>query len=309
MNSKELYPLVFEGNLKTLVWGSEDWSVSAVKGSESVVANGKWKGCTLSEVISQDPATLLGGKVAERYEGRMPLLAKIIDAHQDLSIQVHPDDEMALREHGKMGKSEMWYIIDAQPGASLYSGFRSAISPEEYKRRVAEGTITEVLARHSVKPSDVFYLPAGRVHAIGAGITLAEIQQSSDVTYRIYDYNRPGLDGKPRELHTALAARAIDYRVQADYRTSYTAAGSGTSAILDTPFFRIRLIECGGKEERRLKDEDSFVILIVLSGECHLRCEDSPLEVSLGKYRGCLIPAAIADFTLEGEAKILEAII
>ena len=309
MNSKELYPLVFEGNLKTLVWGSEDWSVSAVKGSESVVANGKWKGCTLSEVISQDPAALLGGKVAERYEGRMPLLAKIIDAHQDLSIQVHPNDEMALREHGKMGKSEMWYIIDAQPGASLYSGFRSAISPEEYKRRVDDGTITEVLARHSVKPSDVFYLPAGRVHAIGAGITLAEIQQSSDVTYRIYDYNRPGLDGKPRELHTELAAKAIDYRVQADYRNSYTAAGSGTSAILDTPFFRIRLIECGGKEERRLKDEDSFVILIVLSGECHLRCEESPLEVSLGKYRGCLVPAAIADFTLEGEAKILEAII
>ena len=309
MNSKELYPLVFERNLKTLVWGSEDWSVSAVKGSESVVANGRWKGCTLNEVISQDPAALLGGKVAERYEGRMPLLAKIIDAHQDLSIQVHPDDEMALREHGKMGKSEMWYIIDAQPGASLYSGFRSAISPEEYKRRVAEGTITEVLARHSVRPSDVFYLPAGRVHAIGAGITLAEIQQSSDVTYRIYDYNRPGLDGKPRELHTALAAKAIDYRVQADYRTPYTAPGSGTSAILDTPFFRIRLIECGGKEERRLKDEDSFVILIVLSGECHLRCEESPLEVSLGKYSGCLIPAAIADFTLEGEAKILEAII
>ena len=309
MNSKELYPLVFEGNLNTLVWGSEDWSVSAVKGSESVVANGKWKGCTLSEVISQDPAALLGGKVAERYEGKMPLLAKIIDAHQDLSIQVHPDDEMALREHGKMGKSEMWYIIDAQPGASLYSGFRSAISPEEYRRRVAEGTITEVLARHSVKPSDVFYLPAGRVHAIGAGITLAEIQQSSDVTYRIYDYNRPGLDGKPRELHTELAAKAIDYRVQSDYRTSYTASGSGTSAILDTPFFRIRLIECGGKEERRLKDEDSFVILIVLSGECHLRCEESPLEVSLGKYSGCLIPAAIADFTLEGEAKILEAII
>ena len=309
MNSKELYPLVFERNLKTLVWGSEDWSVSAVKGSESVVANGKWKGCTLSEVISQDPAALLGGKVAERYEGRMPLLAKIIDAHQDLSIQVHPDDEMALREHGKMGKSEMWYIIDAQPGASLYSGFRSAISPEEYKRRVAEGTITEVLARHSVRPSDVFYLPAGRVHAIGAGITLAEIQQSSDVTYRIYDYNRPGLDGKPRELHTELAAKAIDYRVQADYRTPYTAPGSGTSAILDTPFFRIRLIECGGKEERRLKDEDSFVILIVLSGECHLRCEESPMEVSLGKYRSCLVPAAIADFTLEGEAKILEAII
>ena len=309
MNSNELYPLLFERNLKTLVWGSEDWSVSAVKGSESVVANGRWKGCTLSEVISQDPAALLGGKVAERYEGRMPLLAKIIDAHQDLSIQVHPDDEMALREHGKMGKSEMWYIIDAQPGASLYSGFRSAISPEEYKRRVAEGTITEVLARHSVKPSDVFYLPAGRVHSIGAGITLAEIQQSSDVTYRIYDYNRPGLDGKPRELHTELAAKAIDYRVQSDYRTSYTAAGSGTSAILDTPFFRIRLIECRGREERRLKAEDSFVILIVLSGECHLRCEESPLEVSLGKYSGCLIPAAIADFTLEGEAKILEAII
>ena len=307
MNSKELYPLVFEGNLKTLVWGSEDWSVSAVKGSESVVANGKWKGCTLSEVISQDPATLLGGKVAERYEGRMPLLAKIIDAHQDLSIQVHPDDEMALREHGKMGKSEMWYIIDAQPGASLYSGFRSAISPEEYKRRVAEGTITEVLARHSVKPSDVFYLPAGRVHAIGAGITLAEIQQSSDVTYRIYDYNRPGLDGKLRELHTALAAKAIDYRVEAEYRTSYTVPDQGASDILDTPYFRIGLIRCKGSLTRKLRQDDSFVILMILAGECTLRCAGCDMGIKLTKQSSCLIPAALADFSLEGEAKLLEA--
>ena len=307
MNSNELYPLLFERNLKTLVWGSEDWSVSAVKNSESVVANGAWATHKLNEVIAKDPAAVLGAKVAQNYNGKMPLLAKIIDAHQDLSIQVHPGDEMALREHGKMGKSEMWYIIDAESGASLYSGFKSAITPEEYRRRVADGTITEVLARHSVKPGDVFYLPAGRVHAIGAGITLAEIQQSSDVTYRIYDYNRPGLDGKPRELHTALAAKAIDYRVEADYRTSYTAPDQGASDILDTPYFRIGLINCKGSLMRKLRQDDSFVILMNLAGECTLRCAGCDMDIKLIGQSSCLIPAALADFSLEGEAKLLEA--
>ena len=318
--------MLFQPNLHTVVWGGdricgykgldmqqknigESWEVSAVPTSKSIVSNGELAGRDLVSVVDEAPDEILGKAVSEKYNGQLPLLVKFIDSAKPLSIQVHPNDEMARREHGKSGKTEMWYVIDAQPGSFLYAGFKQEITPEEYKRRIADGTITDVLAKHEVKRGDVFYLPAGRVHAIGSGILLCEVQQSSDVTYRIYDYNRPGLDGKPRELHTELAAKAIDYRVQSDYRTSYTASGSGTSAILDTPFFRIRLIECGGKEERRLKDEDSFVILIVLSGECHLRCEESPMEVSLGKYSGCLIPAAIADFTLEGEAKILEAII
>ena len=158
-----------------------------------------------------------------------------------------------------------------------------------------------------MKPGDVFYLPAGRVHAIGAGITLAEIQQSSDVTYRIYDYNRPGLDGKPRELHTELAAKAIDYRVEAEYRTSYTAPDQGASDILDTPYFRISLIRCKGSLMRKLRQDDSFVILMNLAGECTLRCAGCDMDIKLAKQNSCLIPAAITDFSLEGEAKLLEA--
>lgn len=144
---------------------------------------------------------------------------KFIDAKRDLSIQVHPNDEMAQRKHGKMGKSEMWYVIKADEGAHLYAGFKQEITPYEYQKRVEDGTITDVLADHQVKAGDVFYLPAGRVHAICGGILLAEVQQSSDVTYRIFDYNRSGMDGKPRELHTELAAKALDYHVIDNYPT------------------------------------------------------------------------------------------
>ena len=212
-----LYPFLFEPNLHTVVWGGkrlrpykgmaatdepvgESWEVSAVPSSTSIISNGEHQGKDLNSIIGQHPVEILGEKVAKKYGGQLPLLVKFIDAESDLSIQVHPNDEMAKREHGKLGKSEIWYIIDAKPGSFLYAGFQHEITPEEYKRRVADGTIVEVLARHTVKAGDVFYLPAGRVHAICGGILLAEVQQSSDVTYRIFDYNRPGMDGKPREL-------------------------------------------------------------------------------------------------------------
>ena len=228
-----LYPFLFQPNLHEVVWGGnrlcpykglpassepigESWEVSAVPSSPSIIANGAYMGRDLISVINEAPEDILGQAVNERYHGQLPLLVKFIDAHRDLSIQVHPNDEMAQREHGKMGKSEMWYIIDAQPGSYLYAGFKQEITPEAYKRHVSDGTITEVLARHEVKTGDVFYLPAGRVHAIGAGILLAEVQQSSDVTYRIFDYNRPGMDGKPRELHTELASQALDYHVESE---------------------------------------------------------------------------------------------
>jgi len=235
---KKLYPFLFEANLHSVVWGGhqlrpykgmeptdepigESWEVSAVPSSISIISNGEQKGRDLVSVIGEASEAILGRAVAERYHGELPLLMKFIDAERDLSIQVHPDDEMAQRMHGKMGKSEMWYVIKAAPGSYLYAGMKEKITPEEYSRRVADGTITEVLARHEVKAGDVFYIPAGRVHAICGGILLAEVQQSSDVTYRIYDYNRPGMDGKPRELHTELAAQAIDYHVEKEYRTVY----------------------------------------------------------------------------------------
>ena len=204
----------------------ESWEVSCVESSPSVIANGMWAGYTLKDVISKHPEEILGGEVNRRYNGELPLLVKFIDAQKDLSIQVHPDDEMAKRLHGKNGKSEMWYVLDAEPGAYLYSGFKEELSREDYKRKVADGTIVESLAKHEVKAGDVFYLPAGRVHAICSGILLAEVQQSSDVTYRIFDYNRPGLDGKPRELHTELAAEALNYQVEAVISSSTTVSSS-----------------------------------------------------------------------------------
>jgi len=195
----------FRPILKTLVWGTESWVLSGVPGSESVVAEGPEAGKSLSEV----------------YGGEFPLLVKFINAHRDLSIQVHPNDELALKRHHCKGKSEMWYVTKAVGRAHLYSGLAKTVSPEEYAHRVKEGTITSVLAHHRVKPGDVFFIPAGRIHSICGGCSLVEIQETSDITYRIYDYNRHGLDGKPRQLHTELAKDAIDFTVSDDYRTHY----------------------------------------------------------------------------------------
>ena len=217
----------FKPILKTLVWGTENWVLSGVPGSESVVAEGPAAGRTLGEV----------------YGGEFPLLIKFIDAHQDLSIQVHPDDALAAVRHHCKGKTEMWYIIGASDGAHLYSGLAKAISPEEYTRRVEDGTITDVLADHKVAPGDVFFIPAGRIHAICGGCYLAEIQETSDITYRIYDYKRPGLDGKPRQLHTELAKDAIDYTVAEDYKTHYERRENEPVEIVKCNHFTTTLFE------------------------------------------------------------------
>ncbi len=217
----------FKPILKTLVWGTENWVLSGVPGSESVVAEGPEAGRTLSEV----------------YGGQFPLLIKFIDAHRDLSIQVHPNDELAYARHNCKGKSEMWFIIGASEGAHLYSGLAAAVTPEEYERRVGDGTITEVLADHKVAPGDVFFIPAGRIHSICGGCYLAEIQETSDITYRIYDYNRPGLDGKPRQLHTELAKDAIDFGVADDYRTRYERRGNAPVELVSCPQFTTVLFE------------------------------------------------------------------
>ena len=194
------YPLRFKLNRKILVWGTEDWTVSAVPGSESEVANGPWEGMKLPELVSKYPVEILGRKVAEAYGNQLPLLTKIIDAQKDLSIQVHPNDEMAQREHGKSGKSEMWYILQADEGAHLYAGFKQPISPYEYQKRVEDGSITEVLADHQVQAGDVFYLPAGRVHAICGGIRLAEVVglNTQDVDFVSHQLKVTGKRNKQR---------------------------------------------------------------------------------------------------------------
>lgn len=324
-----LYPLLFEPNLHPVVWGGgllrpykgleptdepigESWEVSAVPTSTSIVSNGPLAGRDLICVINEQPDEILGHAVNMRYHGKLPLLVKFIDAKSDLSIQVHPNDEMAQRLHGKMGKSEMWYIIRADEGSHLYVGFKDPITPEEYQRRVADGTITEVLASHDVKAGDVFYLPAGRVHAICGGIMLAEVQQSSDVTYRIFDYNRPGMDGKPRELHTELAAQAIDYHVEREYRTDYGDTSNQAKQVIDTPFFDVRIMEVTAPFHRNLLKYDSFIITMCIKGDCTLRVRRTGDEVVLHEGHSALIPAAIADYDViphTAQSRLLDAFI
>lgn len=318
----DFYPLLFKPNLHSVVWGGhrltewknlndslkvneeigldtpigESWEVSCVPSSTSVIDNGRWKGFTLTDLIAKHPKDILGHSVANRYGGQLPLLVKFIDAERDLSIQVHPDDEMAQREHGKMGKSEMWYVIDAKPGAYLYAGFNRHLTKEEYTRMVADGTICEALAKHEVRKGDVFYLPAGRVHAICGGILLAEVQQSSDVTYRIFDYNRPGMDGKPRELHTALAAQALDFEVLDEYRTIYDDDHHRANHCIDSPYFNVRVVDVEGSFHRNLLKYDSFIITMCLKGDCLIKIRSNQQGIVLREGYSCLIPAAVADY-------------
>lgn len=325
----QLYPLLFEPNLHEVVWGGnqlrlykglrpsdesigESWEVSTVPTSTSIISNGMYAGKDLISVIKEHPEAILGKKVNEKYNGKLPLLVKFIDAKRDLSIQVHPNDEMAQREHGKMGKSEMWYVIKADEGAHLYAGFKQEITPYEYQKRVEDGTITDVLADHQVKAGDVFYLPAGRVHAICGGILLAEVQQSSDVTYRIYDYNRPGMDGKPRELHTELAVKALDYHVIDNYRTEYTESSNKAVQIIDSPYFSVRVLEISKPFHRDLKKYDSFIITMCIEGDCKIRVRSTGEEYLLKQGNSTLIPAAIADYDIipqSGKTRILDAFI
>lgn len=320
---------MFQPNLHTVVWGGdricgykgldmqqknigESWEVSAVPTSKSIVSNGELAGRDLVSVVDEAPDEILGKAVSEKYNGQLPLLVKFIDSAKPLSIQVHPNDEMARREHGKSGKTEMWYVIDAQPGSFLYAGFKQEITPEEYKRRIADGTITDVLAKHEVKRGDVFYLPAGRVHAIGSGILLCEVQQSSDVTYRIYDYNRPGLDGKPRELHTELAARALNFHVEEEYRTIYRDETNSANLIIDSPYFSVRVSSVTHPFHRNLLKYDSFVICVCMRGDCKIKMRATGDEIVLRSGNSCLIPAAIADYDvvpLDGSSTILDAFI
>ena len=206
----------------------------------------------------------------------------------------------------------MWYVIKADEGAHLYAGFKQEITPYEYQKRVEDGTIMDVLADHQVKAGDVFYLPAGRVHAICGGILLAEVQQSSDVTYRIFDYNRPGMDGKPRELHTELAAKALDYHVEPNYRTKYVESSNKAVQIIDSPYFSVRVMEVSKPFHRDLKKYDSFIITMCIKGDCNIRVRSTGEEILLKQGYSTLIPAAIADYDVipqQGTTRILDAYI
>ena len=290
----------------------ESWEVSAVPSSLSVISNGRFAGRDLASVIADNPSAILGKAVSQHYGGKLPLLVKFIDAERDLSIQVHPDDAMAQREHGKFGKTEMWYVIDAKPNSYLYSGFKKAVSMEEYRKRVEDGTIVDVLARYEVKKGDVFYIPSGRIHAICGGCLVAEVQQSSDVTYRIFDYNRVDANGEKRELHTDLAVQALDFKVEEEYRTIYPKLDNKATLVVDSPFFSVRVLDVTETFHRDLLKYDSFIISMCIRGACYIKLRSSGEKVLLKEGHSCLIPARVADYDIipiAGKVQVLDAFI
>lgn len=320
-----MYPLKFEPILKQILWGGdkivpfkhlqsdlkgvgESWEVSGVANNESVVANGPDKGLTLNQMVRKYRDELVGESNYSRFGDSFPLLIKFIDAKQDLSIQVHPDDVLAKKRHNSKGKTEMWYIIDADKGAKLRSGFSESITPKEYKERVHNDTITDVLQEYEIKAGDVFFLPAGRIHSIGAGAFIAEIQQTSDVTYRIYDFNRTDDKGNKRELHTELAREAINYEVLDDYRTNYELETNEPIELVACPYFTTSIYDMTEEISCDYSELDSFVIFICVNGSCMI-IDNEKNEISLAAGETVLLPASIQDVKIipnEEGVKILE---
>ncbi len=320
-----MYPLKFEPILKQTLWGGEkiipfkhlnetlsnvgeSWEVSAVEGSESVVANGPEKGMTLPEMVRRYKEELVGEANYARFGEKFPLLIKFIDAKLDLSIQVHPDDALAKKRHNSFGKNEMWYVISADPGAKLISGFSQEITPKEYKERVHDGTFAEVLQSCAIQPGDVFYVPAGRVHGIGAGAFVAEIQQTSDITYRIYDYNRKDKNGKTRDLHTAQAVDAINFAdVQDDFRTAYDHVQNEPVEVVACPYFTTSVYDMTEEITCDYSELDSFVIFICVEGSCRLTDNENN-EISLQAGETVLLPATTQNITIvpDQHVKLLE---
>ena len=315
----------FQPLLKSTLWGGEriipfkhlndnmenvgeSWEISGVKDNETIVSEGQYKGKKLNNLVAELKEKLVGKECYKRYGDEFPLLIKFIDARQDLSIQVHPTDEIAKKQGRERGKTEMWYLMDSAPEAKLYSGLKKKITPEEYKKMVEDDTICDALAQYAVKEGDVFFLPAGRIHAIGAGCFLAEIQQTSDVTWRIYDFKRKDKNGNYRELHTQQASEAIDYAVYDNYRTEYTPVQNQRQEVVKCQYFTTSIFDLtsdGGEKNLDYTDHDGFVILIGVKGEGTLTNANGD-STSLNTGETILIPATETKFKVTGNVRFLE---
>ena len=299
MYTKNAKVYKFTPILKTLIWGTESWQISGVPGNETPC-----DGQNLNDLVKTLKEKLVGEANYQRFGDEFPLLIKFIDAHQDLSIQVHPTDEIAHRQGKPRGKTEMWYVMDSQPTAKLYNGLKMQITPEQYKEMVANDTICDALAQYNVHEGDCFFIPAGRIHAIGAGCYLAEIQQTSDVTYRIYDYKRRDKDGHLRQLHTQEAAESINYTVLPDYRQQYTPQKNEGLLLVECPYFNTAVYDLTEPMTIDYSELDSFVILIGLKGEGSLSVDGEEVPFRAGET--LLIPATAQEVRAEGTIKFLE---
>ena len=316
------YPIKFIPILKERIWGGdklsrlfgkektnlpigESWEISAVPDAISVVENGHFKGKNLQELINIYKADFLGEAVYDRYGETFPLLIKIIDAQANLSVQLHPDNQLAQKRHQSFGKEELWYIMQADKQSRLFFGFNKPLDQATYKKYLEEGRLQEVLHEEVVKKGAVYHIPTGRVHAIGSGIVLAEIQQSSDVTYRLFDWNRTDSAGNSRELHTDLALDAIDFTPVEHFETYYRTANNMFRDIIKTPFFNVKIIKLKTKKQILTTSVDSFVIYICVKGSGFINVES--MQVPINEGESLLIPAKLKKYSItpNGKMKLL----
>ncbi|MDE7410534.1 MAG: class I mannose-6-phosphate isomerase [Paramuribaculum sp.] len=323
MSSVNIPPLKFQPILKSAIWGGEkiapfkgivtdqkhigeSWEISGVKGNESVVLNGTDAGLTLSEMITKYKEALVGSRNYERFGSEFPLLIKIIDADGDLSLQVHPDDELARERHNSLGKTEMWYIVDTEPGAVICAGLSKNITPDTYAEMVADNTLMEAVAHHNSHPGDVFFLPAGRIHSIGAGNLLVEVQETSDITYRIYDFGRvDAKTGKPRELHVEQAKDAIDYTVYPSYVSDKDASVDGVTDLVHCSHFEVYRVDIDG-EKIFYPHNESFTTLTCIDGEMTVT-DDRGNSLPIKKGESMLIPAMASKIIISGKGSLIQA--
>ena len=313
------YPLTFDAILKDRIWGGtklktvlhkpilssitgESWEISTVENDISVVASGSFKGKNLNELINQFPEAILGTKVYERFGNQFPLLFKYLDAQQDLSIQVHPDDELAKKRHHSFGKTEMWYIMQADENARIIVGFKEKSNVEEYSQNLENHTLISILDDVKVKTGDVFFLETGTVHAIGAGLLVAEIQQTSDITYRIYDFDRKDTSGNKRELHTELALEAINYN-KIETKKEYNKTNNIPNEIVDCKYFTTNFVPLDGTM-KVLKSSETFTVYMCVDGDFEINCDNQKYQYKKGDT--VLIPAQMSDFEMAGKASVLE---
>ena len=315
-------PLKFNALLKSTLWGGEkiipfknldvkqenvgeSWEISGVKDNETIVSDGPYAGKKLNEVVAELKGKLVGEDNYKRFGDEFPLLIKFIDARQDLSIQVHPTDEIAKKQGKERGKTEMWYLMDSDKDATLLCGLKKKITPEEYAQMVENDTIVDAIDRYEVKEGDCFFLPAGRIHAIGTGCFLAEIQQTSDVTYRIYDFKRKDKDGNYRQLHTKEAAECINYNVESNYRTDYTPVKNQGVSLVQFPYFCTAVYDLDEPMTLDYSELDSFVILIGLKGNATIT-DNEGNEFTLQAGESVLVPATTETLKVDGNIKFLE---